>query len=252
MKKKIVITALTVMLATSMVTPAYAALPSGAPTVTRAEDTSDALRTWADQFTEELKALPSDRERYYRMCELVATNWSSITELVSGDKMISEYMDGRIGAEGYALMIARMCDNVGIPARQSIHFVGEMHVPSAYVQIDGVTYTQSIAGIQTYGISDKYVFIDKDFDNLHIPEDPFVPVEQPKPIEGPMSKFTVIGDPILGEKVIYDADNTVVKYVLGPGGPFSQTGDSKYYKCENASLTPITEEEALSLGYVKN
>lgn len=64
MKKKIIITALSVMLASSSIIPAYAALPANASTDVEAgngfKDTA-AFNYWADQYTDELNKIENPK-----------------------------------------------------------------------------------------------------------------------------------------------------------------------------------------------
>ena len=68
MKKRIIITALSVMLASSSIIPAYAALPEGAPAVDVETATMDDIRNsakqWASQYVEELKQIENPKDRY--------------------------------------------------------------------------------------------------------------------------------------------------------------------------------------------
>lgn len=263
MRKRIVITALTAMVAASTILPAstaYAARPAGAPDVST-EDWYKAKHNygvnlnkyyyaWCDQYVDALNSIPNARDRYRRIIELVSANWESVTEAIYGhEAVLNSYSAGKAGAGDYSNMVKYLCDKTGIPAIVACHFIGGARVSSAYVQIDGITYTSSVAGVQTYGLNDKYVFIDKNFDNLEIVPDPFIPVEQPD--YKPLTNFREIGNLATGEFVtVYYADDTAYDYMNSSAVDKIWGQGHKFYKCANHDIVPMTEAEAISLGYV--
>lgn len=263
MRKRIVITALTAMVAASTILPAstaYAARPAGAPDVSdedwyKAKHNYDVnlnkyYYAWCDQYVDELNAIPNTRDRYRRIIELVATNWEGITEAIYGHVAgLEMYSSGKTGANDDSAMVKYLCDKTGIPAVAACHFIGGARVPSVYVQIDGTTYTSSIASVQLYGMNDRDVFIDKNYNNLEIVPDPFIPVEQPD--YGPITKFREFGNLATGEFVtVYYADDTAVEYMASSDSDKIWGQGHKFYKCANHNIVPMTEAEAISLGYV--
>lgn len=249
MKKRIIITALSVMLASSSIIPAYAALPANASTEVSLEDMfsmNRALKAWADLYTEELKQIVSPKDRYRRMCELVVTNWDSATEQVGGQDAIDSYMRGVIGADQFANIIKRMCDNTGIEGIVGGCLVNGCPNTTAYVRIDGTVYTQNWAALELWGMDDRYVFIDHNFNGIEI-GNPFAPREQE--VEVAKSTFYKFTD-MVNYVYMHDTDGTL--YSVDPA-VMSDTlrGEAKFYKCVAGKLIAITEEEAVSLGYVE-
>lgn len=251
MKKRIIITALSVMLASSSIIPVYAALPANASTDIRIGDSvsnNAALDYWADQYTEELNKIENPKDRYRRMCELVVTNWDCVKEMVSGQALIDSYMRGEIGGGQASHLIKRMCDNTGIEAMQGGYLQDGYPNETAYVKIDGVVYCYSRAALELWGMDDKYVFIDHNFNGIEI-GNPFAPRDQE--VEVAKSTFETISD-MYTTIYIYDTDNTFYTAAMDTVmvGACINSG-SVYYKCTNAKFIAITEEEAVSLGYVK-
>ena len=263
MRKRIVITALTAMVAASTILPAstaYAARPAGAPDVSD-EDWNKARHdygvnlnkyyyAWCDQYIGELNSIPNTRDRYRRIIELVSANWESVTEAIYGhEAVLNSYSAGKAGAGDYSNMVKYLCDKTGIPAIVACHFISGAPVTSTYVQIDGVTYTSSIASVQLYGMNDRDVFIDKNYNNLEIVPDPFIPVEQPD--YKPLTNFREFGNLATGEFVtVYYADDTAIEYMASPDHNKMWGQGHKFYKCANHDIVPMTEAEAISLGYV--
>lgn len=249
MKKRIIITALSVMLASSSIIPAYAALPANASTdIGDIEGYIDnsVYNYWADQYTDELNKIPNPKDRYRRIVELVMTNWNPVKEFLSGPQLVESYMRGEIGGGQASHMVKRMCDNTGIEAMQGGYLQNGYPNETAYVKIDGVVYCYSWAALELWGMDDKYVFIDHNFNGIEI-GNPFAPREQEVEVaKSTFYKFTDMDNYVY----MHDTDGTL--YSVDPSIMASAlTGTAKFYKCVGSDLIPISEEEAVSLGYVE-
>lgn len=249
MKKRIIITALSVMLASSSIIPAYAALPANASTDIGEGDSvsvNAALDYWADQYTEELNKIQDPKDKYRHMCELVVTNWNCVKELLGGQDLIDSYLRGEIGGGQAAHLVKRMCDNTGIEAMQGGYLQNGYPNDTAYVKINDTVYCYSWAALELWGMDDKYVFIDHNFNGIEI-GNPFAPREQE--VEVAKSTFYKFTD-MVNYVYMHDTDGTL--YSVDPA-VMSDTlrGEAKFYKCVAGKLIAITEEEAVSLGYVE-
>lgn len=249
MKKRIIITALSVMLASSSIIPAYAALPANASTDVEAgngfKDT-EAFNYWADQYTDELNKIENPKDRYRRIVELVVTNWDPVKEMVSGQDAVDAYLRGETGGDQASYMVKRMCDNTGIEAIQGGYLQNGYPNSTAYVKIDDTVYCYSWAALELWGMDDTYVFIDHNFNGIEI-GNPFAPREQE--VEVAKSTFYKFTD-MVNYVYMHDTDGTL--YSVDPSIMASAlTGTAKFYKCVAGKLIAITEEEAVSLGYVE-
>lgn len=249
MKKRIIITALSVMLASSSIIPAYAALPANASTDIGEGDSvscNAALDYWADQYTEELNKIQDPKDRYRHMCELVVANWDCVKELVAGPELIDSYLNGVIGGGQAAHLVKRMCDNTGIEAICGMYLQNGYPNNTAYVKINDTVYCYSWAALELWGIDDKYVFINSNFNGIEI-DNPFAPREEEVEVaKSTFHKFTDMYDYVY----LHDTDGTI--YNVDPSAMAAAlTGTAKFYKCISSNLIPISEEEAVSLGYVE-
>lgn len=249
MKKKIIITALSVMLASSSIIPAYAALPANASTDVEAgngfKDT-EAFNYWADQYTDELNKIENPKDRYRRIVELVVTSWDPVKEMVGGQDAVDAYLRGEIGGDQASYVVKRMCDNTGIEAIQGGYLQNGYPNSTAYVKIDDTVYCYSWAALELWGMDDTYVFIDHNFNGIEI-GNPFAPREQE--VEVAKSTFYKFTD-MVNYVYMHDTDGTL--YSVDPSIMASAlTGTAKFYKCVAGKLIAITEEEAVSLGYVE-
>lgn len=249
MKKRIIITALSVMLASSSIIPAYAALPANASTDVEAgngfKDT-EAFNYWADQYTDELNKIENPKDRYRRIVELVVTSWDPVKEMVGGQDAVDAYLRGEIGGDQASYVVKRMCDNTGIEAIQGGYLQNGYPNSTAYVKIDDTVYCYSWAALELWGMDDTYVFIDHNFNGIEI-GNPFAPREQE--VEVAKSTFYKFTD-MVNYVYMHDTDGTL--YSVDPSIMASAlTGTAKFYKCVAGKLIAITEEEAVSLGYVE-
>ena len=251
MKKKSVITILATVLvyATILPVPAYAALPANASTdIGDIEGYIDnsVYNYWADQCTDELNKIPNPKDRYRHIVELVMTNWNPVKEFLSGPQLVESYMRGEIGGGQASHMVKRMCDNTGIEAMQGGYLQDGYPNETAYVKIDGVVYCYSWAALELWGMDDKYVFIDHNFNGIEI-GNPFAPRDQETEVaKSTFYKFT----DMVNYVYMHDTDGTL--YSVDPA-VMSNTlaGTAKFYKCVAGKLIAITEEEAVTLGYVE-
>lgn len=249
MKKRIIITALSVMLASSSIIPAYAALPANASTDVEAgngfKDT-EAFNYWADQYTEELNKIENPKDRYRRIVELLVTNWDCVKEFLGGQDAMDAYLRGEIGGDQASYVVKRMCDNTGIEAIQGRYLQNGYPNSTAYVKIDDTVYCYSWAALESWGMDDTYVFIDHNFNGIEI-DNQFAPREQE--VEVAKSTFYKFTD-MVNYAYIHDTDGTL--YSVDPA-IMSDTlvGTAKFYKCVAGKLIAITEEEAVTLGYVE-
>lgn len=248
-KGNMVILALSVMLASSSIIPTYAALPANASTDVEAgngfKDT-EAFNYWADQYTDELNKIENPKDRYRRIVELVVTSWDPVKEMVGGQDAVDAYLRGEIGGGQASYVVKRMCNNTGIEAMQGGYLQNGYPNETAYVKIDGVVYCYSWAALELWGMDDKYVFIDHNFNGIEI-GNPFAPREQEVEVaESTFYKFTDMDNYVY----MHDTDGTL--YSVDPSIMASAlTGTAKFYKCVAGKLIAITEEEAVALGYVK-
>ena len=94
-------------------------------------------------------------------------------------------------------------------------------------------------------MDDTYVFIDHNFNGIEI-GNPFAPREPE--VEVAKSTFYKFTD-MVNYVYLHDTDGTL--YSVDPSIMASAlTGTAKFYKCVAGKLIAITEEEAVSLGYV--
>lgn len=249
MKKRIIITALSVMLASSSIIPAYAALPANASTDVEAgngfKDTA-AFNYWADQYTDELNKIENPKDRYRRIVELVVANWDCVKEMVGGQDAMDAYLRGEIGGDQAAYLVKRMCDNTGIEAIQGRYLQNGYPNATTYVKIDDTLYCFSWAALELWGMDDTYVFIDHDFNGIDM-GNPFAPIDQETEVaKSTFCKFTDMVDYVYvhdTDGTIYSVDPAIMSDIL--------FGTAKFYKCVAGKMIAITEEEAVTLGYVE-
>ena len=249
MKKRIIITALSVMLASSSIIPAYAARPANAPQVEYGESVFAVLHEWADQYTEELKAIPDVKTRYQRMFEIIFANWESPEGEGSayGNAFVDLYNNGKLPDETVADIIAYWGEKTETPCGMSIMYVrSDNPLLTPYLDIDG---TRFYADIPTY-VENK-----QDIQYLYTlsgEHGMLPPPEDPAPVTDTSGTWKVV-KPSIGVKVIYDKDGSwsSEKAVFMSSAEFAGlfSPNLRFHICENGVLTPITREQALELGY---
>lgn len=249
MKKRIIITALSVILASSSIIPAYAALPANASTDVEAGNgfkETAALNYWADQYTDELNKIENPKDRYRRIVELLVTNWDCVKEFLGGQDAVDSYLRGEIGGDQASHVVKRMCDNTGIEAIQGYYLQNGYPNSTAYVKIDDTVYCYSWAALELWGMDDTYVFIDHNFNGIEM-GNPFAPRDQETEVaKSTFYKFT----DMVNYVYVHDTDGTL--YSMDPALISDILfGTAKFYKYVAGKLIAITEEEAVTLGYVE-
>lgn len=248
MKKRIVITALSVMLASSSIIPAYAARPADAPHVEYGESVTVALYEWADHYIDELKSIEDIKTRYQRMFEIIYKNWESPGEgYYWNTELVDIYNDGKLADEGAANTIAYWGVKTGTPCGMTTMYVrSDNPLLTPYLDIDG---TRFYADIPTY-VENK-----QDIQYLYTlsgEHGMLPPPEDPAPVTDTSGTWKVV-NPSIGVKVIYDKDGSwsSEKAVFMSSEEFAGlfSPDLRFHICENGVLTPITREQALELGY---
>lgn len=248
MKKKIIITALSVMLASSSIIPAYAARPAGAPHVEYGESVTVALYEWADHYIDELKSIEDIKTRYQRMFEIIYKNWESPGEgCYWNTKLVDIYNDGKLADESAANLIAYWGVKTETPCGMTrMYMRSDNPLLTPYLDIDG---TRFYADIPTY-VENK-----QDIQYLYTlsgEHGMLPPPEDPAPVTDTSGTWKVV-NPSIGVKVIYDKDGSwsSEKAVFMSSEEFAGlfSPDLRFHICENGVLTPITREQALELGY---
>lgn len=248
MKKRIIITALSVMLASSSIIPAYAARPANAPQVEYGESVTVALYEWADHYIDELKSIEDIKTRYQRMFEIVFENWESSGVGYFWDKaLIDIYNDGKLADEGVAAIIAYWGEKTLTPCSVAKMFVrSDYSTSTPYLDVEGTRFYADISAYVANEYDTKYLYT-LPGENGMLP-----PPEDPAPVTDTSGTWRVV-NPSIGVKVIYDKDGswssekTVFMSSEEFAGLFSP--DLRFHICENGVLTPITREQALELGY---
>lgn len=259
MKKKIIITALSVMLASSSIIPAYAAEPL--PEVERTFDLGSALNEWADKHIEECNKISDPKERYRYIVQLVSDNLNTYkTYQPNEEAMLAAWKTGRqIGVSTYAGVVVYLSNQCGLESYITTVYGNAIvvdgrtnYMPCVY--IDDVLYLTGIENIEHGGNFDDYVLMPNGKYGVYTTDDPrehyrIVSEQGTHPVEP--SKFCEFIDPFTGTTVVYDGDGSGVAIIADLSIYKQFNGTDKYYMCENAVLRPVTEEYMLSLGYVK-
>lgn len=248
MKKRIIITALSVMLASSSIIPVYAARPADAPHVEYGESVTVALYEWADHYIDELKSIEDIKTRYQRMFEIIYKNWESPGEgYYWNTELVDIYNDGKLADESAANTIAYWGEKTETPCGMTTMYVrSDNPLLTPYLDIDG---TRFYADIPTY-VENK-----QDIQYLYTlsgEHGMLPPPEDPAPVTDTSGTWKVV-NPSIGVKVIYDKDGSwsSEKAVFMSSEEFAGlfSPDLRFHICENGVLTPITREQALELGY---
>ena len=252
MKKKIIITALSVMLASTSIVPAYAALPEGAPAVEESYEVHTELYKWADQYTEELKGIEDSKSRYQRMYEIIFDNWSIAPDgMYYRDDFVNIYNQGMLPGSTAAEVVCywgSKIDNSNISL--AVVWIDGAPFNTSCITIDGVNYYAQVGTYANYGYDIKYLY--------GLPGEYGMEVRaegtEPENVDTEYHWYTNLRN--TGWKVIYDKDNTwekvdlVHKTTEEIEAMFS--ANHIFHICENGILTPITREEAVALGYNGN
>lgn len=264
MKKKIIITALSLMIASSTIIPAYAALPEGAPYVDIYTEggrlniigITNSLHTWADQYVDELNGISDVRTRYRRICELVATNFKPLDRFVTGDEVVTTYNEGMLGQSSICSIILYLSNQTGIEAKSGSFswmystnpaIAGDIE-DTVYLQLDGQFYYTIPGNIfdielfdECYLIQDGNRFGTVLADSITHPEKyAQTTIDYTfQDIDNPITKTAV---------VFYTPNKELIPADVRATKNYPQ-GVTSFYRYENGVLTPMSREEAVILGY---
>lgn len=253
MKKKIIITALSLMIASSTIIPAYAA--EHLPKVDDYMRVAENLDKWSDQFVEECLSIPDQKERYLHIVRIVADNLDLNKERQHGEQQIlAEYNEkGIIDIFKYSDLIVKLSVKCGLEA-YIVRVQGNTIVDDAAtnywsgVYINDVLYLTAPMNIEVGDDFNTYALLPNGTYGVHVTEDPRNPREE-EPRTDTELKFHVSINPFKGARVCFDSDGTLA-YIEADRSIESMVNDTdKYYICENRSLIPTTLENMRELGY---
>lgn len=256
-KGNMVILALSVMLASSSIIPAYAALPAGALPVNAETATMDDIRNsakqWASQYVEELKQIENSKDRYRRMVELVVTNWLSLDEdgRIFDLKLIAKlHNEGKTGDETYRAIFEYWAENTNTPCGAQYVFFDNVPLYIPYYEENGVKTYSLIETMREYGIINEYMFAPMGTCGLRQ-----IGGDTPGQIysEGEVGGMTWTRFSSVKRKskiYVYSGDMSVPNLIISKGNIDDYcTADSIFYKAVDGVFTPLTREEAVALGY---
>lgn len=163
MKKRIIITALSVMLASSSIIPAYAAEPMKwniDPNTYNAKEYGGinwmlaeslaATKVWAEGYREQLTVITADRDKFEAIVKIVC---DTITYDESYATLVDNYTyrDGKGVCEDYARSIMALCQVAGIPCTfETGYAYGYAHGWNK-VTLSGVDYYSDITSYDKLG-----------------------------------------------------------------------------------------------------
>lgn len=252
MKKKIIITALSLMIASSTIVPAYAAEPR--PIVDSPLDIPTTLNTWSDQFVEECVNIQDPRERYLRIVHIIADNLVLNDEHTFGEQVLIDYnTKGITEIQYYSQAIVDLsvkcgleCYLVRVQGNDIVDDGRTNYWPGVY--LNSVLYLTAPMNIEVGDDFNTYALLPNGTYGVHVTEDPRNPQEE-EPRTDIELKFHVSINPFKGARVCFDSDGTLA-YIEADRSIESMVNDTdKYYICENRSLIPTTLENMRELGY---
>lgn len=163
MKKRIIITALSVMLASSSIIPAYAAEPMKwniDPNTYNAKEYGGinwmlaeslaATKVWAEGYREQLAAITADMDKFEAIVKIVC---DTITYDESYATLVDNYTyrDGKGVCEDYARSVMALCQVAGIPCTYETGYAyGYAHGWNK-VTLSGVDYYSDITSYDKLG-----------------------------------------------------------------------------------------------------
>lgn len=163
MKKRIIITALSVMLASSSIIPAYAAEPMKwniDPNTYNAKEYGGinwmlaeslaATKVWAEGYREQLAAITADMDKFEAIVKIVC---GTITYDESYATLVDNYTyrDGKGVCEDYARSVMALCQVAGIPCTYETGYAyGYAHGWNK-VTLSGVDYYSDITSYDKLG-----------------------------------------------------------------------------------------------------
>lgn len=268
MKKKIIITALSLMIASSTIIPAYAALPEGAPMVDVYKESgglntvgkTNSMHVWADQYIDELNGINDVRTRYRRICELVATNFKPLDRFVTGDEVVTTYNEGMLGMYDICYVIRYLANQTGIEAKSGCFSWMYTSDPAIAGNIEDTVYLQ-LDGQFYYTIPGN-IFVPELFEECYLIQDGnrygtvlddsiTHPEKYATDYSDYFRKFISLNNPVTRTTVVYYSPQEVgipESYMNLKNVP---QGVTTFFKYENSVMTEITREEALAAGYVE-
>ena len=177
MKKRIIITALSVMLASSSIIPAYAAEPL--PEVERTFDLGSALNEWADKHIEECNKISDPKARYRYIVQLVSDNLNTYkTYQPNEEAMLAAWKtDRQIGVSTYAGVVVYLSNQCGLESYMTTVYGNAIVVDGRTnfmpcVYIDDVLYLTGIENIEHGDNFDDYVLMPNGKYGVSVTEDP--------------------------------------------------------------------------------
>lgn len=257
MKKRIIITALSVMLASSSIIPAYAALPAGAPAVNTETATMDDIRNsakqWASQYVEELKQIQNPKDRYRRMVELAVTNWQSLdTEGAITDlKLISQlHNEGKTGDTTYKAIFEYWAEATGTSCGTQYMFFKNLPLDIPYYEENGNRTYSLIETLREYGMLDEYLFAPMGTCELRQLGGDTLGQIYSKGEFGDVVWNRLRSKQRKSNIYVYSGDMSVPNIIISKGDIDDYcTADTIFYKAVDGVFTPLTREEAVALGY---
>lgn len=249
MRNKIVITALTMMLAASAATPVYAALPEGVAQVSDQSQIKGELEKWADAQVDALNAIPDAKEQYRELARRVLTAYGRPAPgRYNSQEAVVNYNQGLLGDEELVYLFTYLGTKVGLDVQEyGIYKMGAPGI-TASVVIDDVRYFTGLGECKAYGFEDAYVFALPNTIGITLGD-------ESQPAVGGLDRtWTDSWDAITGEHHVYDVDGTrdsTLYNLRETHKPYEYFSAGQiFYKCVGGQLYPITAEEAASLGYV--
>lgn len=257
MKKRIIITALSVMLASSSIIPAYAALPEGAPAVdvetATMNDIRNSAKQWASQYVEELKQIENPKDRYRRMVELTVTSWNSLDsdgKVYDMRLIVDNFNNGKVGDSEYRAIFEYWAENTNTPCGAQYVFFDNIPLYIPYYEENGVKTYSLIETMRAYGLINEYMFAPMGTYGLRQ-----IGGDTPGQVysEGEVGGMTWTRFSSVKRKskvYVYSGDMSVPNLIISKGNIDDYcTADSIFYKAVNGTFTPLTREEAVALGY---
>lgn len=250
MKKRIIITALSIMLASTAVMPAYAAEPL--PNVETSFQIGPAVNQWTEQFIDECNAISDPKERYRHIVQLVAANLDQPDSTHYGEEaVLTDYSNHVVDVNVYVGAIVHLSNKCGLEAYQ-VEARGNVIIADGKtnffpcVYFDGTPYLTVIADVEAERTDYDSVLLPNGTYGLNMVGDPRVEAE---PWTEEELKYHTTIDLQSGISVIYDSDGTYTDLLFNNGGTAPINATDKYYICEKAALRSITLDELLALGY---
>lgn len=248
------------MIASSTIIPAYAAEPL--PVVERTSDLYVALRKWADKHVDECNKIQDAKERYKYIVQLVSNNLNTFKIYQPNEEALLSVWetDHQIGISDYASIVVYLSSKCNLESYMTTVYGNDIvvdgrtnYMPCVY--LDDVLYLTSIENIERGDNFDDFVLMPNGKYGVSVTDNPreayLRSQQQISASPAEPSKFSEFVDPYTGTTVIYDSDGSAFNIICDLSICKQFNGTDRYYVCENAILSPVTEEYMVSLGYVK-